>query len=179
MSQTKTQKIALQEANERSHERLCEDIRQALLSLMENMSYDEIRTTDIIKKASVSRSAFYRSYYLKGDVLNDIYSHINMEFYDSDPNNLFNNWEQIFRHIENNSRFYTLLVNNGLMGLVLDRLNQRMLRENHSEFILWNGMIYNVCLEWIKGGMKESSDEMMSTVKTALSSIAAKIIQNE
>ena len=131
------------------------------------------------KKAGVSRSAFYRSYYLKSDVLHDIYSHINMEFSEIDPVNLFSNWEQIFRHIESNSRFYTLLVNNGLMGLVLDRLNQRMLQEDYNEFILWNGMIYNVCLEWIKGGMKESSDEMMSTVKTALSSIAAKIIQNE
>ena len=102
-----------------------------------------------------------------------------MEFSEIDPVNLFSNWEQIFRHIESNSRFYTLLVNNGLMVLVLDRLNQRMLQEDYNEFILWNGMIYNVCLEWIKGGMKESSDEMMSTVKTALSSIAAKIIQNE
>lgn len=179
MSQTQTQKVALQKANASSHERLCEDIRQALLSLMKKMSYDEIRTTDIIKAAGVSRSAFYRNYYLKSDVLNDIYSRINLEFSGNDPDEIYGNWERIFRHIEHNASFYQLLVKNGLTGMVLDRINQRELREDYNEYLLWNGMIYNICLDWIKGGMDKSPEDMMVTVKTALTSIAKKIAESD
>ena len=131
MSQTQTQKVALQKANARSHERLCEDIRQALLSLMKKMSYDEIRTTDIIKAAGVSRSAFYRNYYLKSDVLNDIYSRINLEFSGNDPDEIYGNWERIFRHIEHNASVYQRIVMYGLTRMVLCWLRQRKLREDY------------------------------------------------
>lgn len=175
MRQTKNQKQALREANEKSHERLCETIRQALLALMDQMSYDEIRTTDIIKKAGVSRSAFYRSYYLKTDILNDIYTRISIDFEQYDPVDYFENWKRIFAHIEKNAHFYQLLMKNGLMGMALDHLNQRELREDYDEFVLWNGMIYNVCLLWVKDGMKKSPEEMMASIEAALSSIAGNI----
>lgn len=177
MRQTDKQKRALKEANEKRHERLCADIRHALLSLMDRMSYDEIRTTDIIKEAGVSRSAFYRSYYLKTDVLNDIYARIFIDFEQNNPADYFENWEKVFEHIEKNAHFYQLLMKNGLMGTALDQLNQMEPHENYDEFVLWNGMIYNVCLLWVKGGMIKSPSEMLSSIKMALLSIAGNVIE--
>ncbi len=63
--------------------------------------------------------------------------------------------------------------------MVLDRINQRELREDYNEYLLWNGMIYNICLDWIKGGMDKSPEDMMVTVKTALTSMAKKIAESD
>ncbi|MBQ7281295.1 MAG: hypothetical protein IJR16_00795 [Spirochaetales bacterium] len=42
---------------------------------------------------------------------------------------------------------------NGLTGFLLDDMNKSCSGLNESTFeqILWNGMIFNTCREWIKG----------------------------
>lgn len=170
------QKVALEESNKKSHERFCEDIRQALLELMETTEYDQIRNTDIIKKAGVSRSAFYRTYYQKSDILIDIIKDRTSDFNEHDTSDVYENWKYIFRHIESNKHFYQLLAKNNLTGFILDELNsQHLSEEDRIEYLLWNGMIYNTCLNWIKEGMKKSVDDMMDYIKNALSSIAQKV----
>lgn len=176
MQLTEKQKQALEESNKKSHERLCEDIRQALLILMEKTDYDKIRKTDIIKKANVSRSAFYRNYYLKKDILIDIIKRTTEDFEQHDTSDIYQNWEYIFRHIEAHAHLYKLLEKNGLMGFILDELNkQDVSEEDRFMHLLWNGMIYNICLEWVKNGMGKSVEEMMDRIKKALESIANKI----
>jgi len=176
MRLAESQKSALEESNKKSHERLCEDIRQALLDLMENTDYDLIRNTDIIKKAGVSRSAFYRTYYQKSDILLDIVKDRTSDFTDHDTTDVYQNWEYVFRHIESNKDFYKILEKNGLTGFILDELNsQSDPEEDCTEHLLWNGMIYNTCLNWIKHDMNKSVDDMLLHIKNALSSIAQKI----
>ena len=171
-----SQKAALEESNKKSHERFCEDIRQALLDLMETADYDQIKNTDIIKKAGVSRSAFYRTYYQKSDILIDIIQNRASDFTEHDTSDVYQNWEYIFRHIESNKHFYQLLVKNGLTGFILDQLNSQSIpEEDLIEQLLWNGMIYNTCVNWVKDGMKKSVDDMMDHIKNALSSIAQKV----
>ena len=65
---------------------------------------------------------------------------------------------------------------NGLTGFILDQLNsQSTPEEDRTEQLLWNGMIYNTCVNWVKDGMKKSVDDMMDHIKNALSSIAQKV----
>jgi len=74
MEINENQLSVLTENNRRSHERVRFYIQEALLLLMEEKDYDKIKITDIINKAGVSRSAFYRNYYWKKDILVDMCS---------------------------------------------------------------------------------------------------------
>lgn len=52
-----------------THELAKECIYTALLQLMEIKSYESITITDIVKRAGVSRMAYYRNYSSKDDIL--------------------------------------------------------------------------------------------------------------
>ena len=106
----KNQLSVLRENNRRSHERVRFYIQEALLLLMEEKDYDKIKITDIIKRAGVSRSAFYRSYYWKKDILVDMCTRLALE---EDrikaTDDVMKNWEYLFEHIKRHERFYTLM----------------------------------------------------------------------
>ena len=89
------------------------------------------------------------------------------------------NWEALFEHIKRHERFYALMKKNGLTGFLLDDMNKGCfgLDESTFESILWNGMIYNVCREWIKNGMKETPNEMTVFIKKQLGKLGAKLYE--
>ena len=66
---TDDQLIGLKIHNEKINRVTTESLRTALFSLMKNMDYRSIRITDICKKAGVSRTAFYRNFLSKDDLL--------------------------------------------------------------------------------------------------------------
>ena len=168
----------LRENNRRSHERVRFYIQEALLLLMEEKDYDKIKITDIIKRAGVSRSAFYRSYYWKKDILVDMCTRLALE---EDrikaTDDVMKNWEYLFEHIKRHERFYTLMEKNGLTEFLLDDMNKACfgLNEDTFEPILWNGMIYNTCREWIRNGMKETPSEMTGFIKRQLKRLEIKL----
>lgn len=176
MAQTERQRRALRESNERSRERAREDIREALLQLMEAGDYDAIRTTDIIRRAGVARSAFYRNYYTKRDVLDDALLVANADFDGAVPEDVLGNWRLVFEHIERHARLYRLLRKAGLTDIVLDNMNAREVPEGlRPEFLMWNGMIYNVALSWLDGGMRETANEMLGRVARTLAAMAGRM----
>ena len=178
MGVNETQLSVLEDNNRKSHERARLYIQEALLLLMEENDYEKIKITDIIKKSGVSRSAFYRNYYWKKDILVDMCSRISFE---DDKitvtNDVMKNWEALFEHIKRHERFYALMEKNGLTGFLLDDMNKGHfeLEESTFEHILQNGMIYNVCREWIKNGMKETPEEMTDFIKRQLRKLGAKL----
>ena len=178
MGVNETQLSVLEDNNRKSHERVRLYIQEALLLLMEENDYEKIKITDIIKKSGVSRSAFYRNYYWKKDILVDMCSRISFE---DDKiivtNDVMKNWEALFEHIKRHERFYALMEKNGLTGFLLDDMNKGHFELDESTFepILWNGMIYNVCREWIKSGMKETPQEMTDFIKRQLRKLGSKL----
>ena len=54
--------------------RMC--IGEAVFSLMDKKSYEEIRVSDIVKRAGVSRMTFYHYYEQKEDALADYFHEI-------------------------------------------------------------------------------------------------------
>lgn len=178
MEINENQLSVLTENNRRSHERVRFYIQEALLLLMEEKDYDKIKITDIINKADVSRSAFYRNYYWKKDILVDMCSRLAFE---EDrikaTDDVMKNWEFIFEHIKKHERFYSLMEKNSLTGFLLDDMNKACsgLGENTFELILWNGMIYNTCREWIRSGMKETPAEMTAFIERQLRRLGDKL----
>ena len=110
MGVNETQLSVLEDNNRKSHERARLYIQEALLLLMEENDYEKIKITDIIKKSGVSRSAFYRNYYWKKDILVDMCSRISLE---NDKiivtDDVMKNWEALFEHIKRHERFYALM----------------------------------------------------------------------
>lgn len=168
----------LEENNKKSRERTRFYIQEALLQLMEESDYDKIKVTDIINRASVSRSAFYRNYYWKKDILVDMCSRMVKE---DDKivvtNDIMENWKSLINHIKKHKKFYMLMEKHGLTGFLLDNMNKALngLEENTFENVLWNGMIYNVSREWIKTGLNESPDELIDITKRQLKNLGYKL----
>ena len=64
---------ALRLSNAESNRLTRECIESALLILMEDKDLEDISITSIIKRAGVSRSAYYRNYSSKEDILANVF----------------------------------------------------------------------------------------------------------
>ena len=58
--------------NEESNKLTKECLSMALIYLMNEMDFNKITITDIVKRAGVSRTAFYRNQSVKEDILKEI-----------------------------------------------------------------------------------------------------------
>ena len=55
-------------------------------------------------------------------------------------------------------------------------MNERIAHlETNFEHILWNGLIYNSLIEWVKSNTDESVDSAVERVKSALGTMAESI----
>ena len=75
MEENKTElekRNVLRLSNEESHKLTKECIQTALVDLMTKKPYEKITISEIITRSGVSRSAFYRNYSSKEDVINEI-----------------------------------------------------------------------------------------------------------
>lgn len=150
-----------------------ESIFTALMILMEKKSFEEISITELAKKAGVSRMSYYRNYHSKEDIINlyidDILDEYITKISDYEKHDRYNRKYLFIACLKNNERLLKNLVNSGLTYLILDRLN-RLINEDLlspclPEFDLQNvrfavGGLYNVIIEWFKGGMSQSMKEL-------------------
>ena len=148
---------ALERYNTELHEATREAIKDAMMLLAQEKSYDSITVTEIIHKAGVSRSAFYKNYKSKQSVLIDILDSLLDEgikllsyttSYREKVIVLYNTF------LANKGKFQ-LLLNAGLEGEILKRVNEKtvlstMPVKNRIYNLLWNGALYNFFIEWIK-----------------------------
>ncbi len=75
MEQERLKKIKqdnLRKANQESHVLTVDSIQDAMIVLVNAKSFESISISDICQKAGVSRTAFYRNYDTKEDVLRSI-----------------------------------------------------------------------------------------------------------
>lgn len=174
MGKTQRQIDALRESNRRASEQTRENIRQALLLLMLREDYDAITLTDIIKKSGVSRSAFYRHFYTKREILIDCYRAMAADE-PAGTDDIANNWRRLFGFIARNADALRLFDRAGQIGLVLEQINESAAGPDAFEQRLWNGMIFNVGVIWLRGGMRESAEDMLDQTMAALRTIGAQI----
>ncbi len=74
MNENELQKLAVSRLSAKESNKITKEcICTAFLILLENKSIEEISITELVKRAGVSRSSFYRNYKSK-DVFNDIFN---------------------------------------------------------------------------------------------------------
>lgn len=155
-----------------------ESIFTALMILMERKSFSEIKITEIVNKAGVSRMSYYRNYNSKEDIINIYLDEMFEEYME-----IISNYEKYDRYhrkywfiacFKNNERLIRNLVNSGLTFLVLERINKFVdevielppneknhLPETDQQNMRFAvGGLFNVIIEWFNGGMSESLEEM-------------------
>ncbi len=151
-----------------------ECIVTALVELMKVKDYNAITITDIAKKSGMSRMTYYRNYKSKDDIIiqyvNDIAANIHELIAGSGvSNDNFAYFKILFESLGVISDIAIVAYNAHMGDLILDAINKNMLltfppsnRDNDKIYKrhYYAGAVYNILIEWLKSGKKESVDHM-------------------
>lgn len=168
------QNDGLRLSNAQSNKITKESIESAILLLMKERDFKDISISDIVKRAGVSRTAYYRNYKSKEDILNKyletvvkaITNEMDFTTYSEDRIGF---WYSIFSKVRDHSEIYLILHRAGFEGIILSNINNLLLAGISSDNInskdkydvyFWAGAVYNILTEWITSGMKETDKEM-------------------
>lgn len=140
---------------------------------MNNKEFNDIFITDIVNRAGVSRTAYYRNYTSKEDILT---THLEtvvktitgvMESHGSEDN--FKFWHSLFSQVRIYADIYLILLKEDFRGVILSSINKIlkeriptdfMTKEKKYDVLFWCGAVYNILTEWLTSGMEESEEEM-------------------
>ncbi|WP_080844831.1 TetR/AcrR family transcriptional regulator [Cytobacillus gottheilii] len=149
-----------------------ECIESALVLLMKEQEFHKISITDIVRRAGVSRTAYYRNYSSKEDILNSMLQEVvdqtvkAMSLHDpvKEP---FEFWYAMFQCIRPYSETFQLLLKANFGESILHQINRRVEEDIAEEDILgrysaalWNGAAYSILTKWIESDMLQSDEEM-------------------
>ena len=168
--ENKTEYLKL--SNMESNKITKESIQVALISLMANKKLENITITEIVKKAGVSRTSFYRNYKDKEDVLLDFYENLlntiieitNRDKYKNDWYLFFLDLFKYSRKEEKNLKVLIKanLLNSNIINIekIINNSFNPNSREMSYKILAINASVYVIFLEWIMSGMKESNEFM-------------------
>lgn len=174
------------------------NLYEALLTLMEEKTFEEIKVSDICSKALINRSTFYAhfddKYTLLSDLIKDLKTNLKEELL---KNKNISNSKQYYMaviellldHMEEKRKIYTSIMihnkNSIAMDMIYDTLNEdiskRIEEEGNkkynnipSDFIakFYLGAIFNVGMEWIKNTEKYTREDIIEYLKCLIPEIA-------
>jgi AcrR family transcriptional regulator len=159
-------------SNEESNHITRSCIESAMLILLKDECFHKITITDIVKRAGVSRTAYYRNYTSKDDILRQMMRGLTDTFMADfklfiPVKNSYDSWNHLFRSVEQHADFFIILLNANLGDIILEEIHQKVvshLEENRMfetfSAFFWIGAIYNVAAVWLRNGMQQSVEEM-------------------
>jgi AcrR family transcriptional regulator len=162
-------------SNMESNKLTRECIESALIILMSEKEYSKITISELVSKAGVSRTAYYRNYASKEDILKtflrDIISDVTtaMEQF-SYVTELEPYWRTLFSTMKNHTKTFNVLINAGLGNVILEEITSHMVSsadckdiKTKYEMIFWSGAIYNILTNWSKNDLNLTENEMVET----------------
>ena len=159
-------------------------LKNALLSLLEEKSFEEIKVMEICEKAYVHKTTFYNHFEDKYDLLNyvikEIQKTISTKFHDTDNivDYYLNIAKEYIKNIKSNSNFYkaalsfnqnslsTNMIFNILVKDVKNKVSkfEKEIPANYVAIFYVSAVLY-VISEWVLTGMKESEEELINFIK--------------
>lgn len=169
MGHTASQLEALRKSNLESNTITRESVQEALFYLMNTTDYDDIRITDIIKKAGISRSAFYRNFKSKDDILKDYIGDFSELTFHSFSRDVRENWRTYLTAIKENKTKLEILIKAKREQLLLDKLNELVDYSSGTDFskAIPHGYIFNITIYWVKCGLPGEIDEVTEMIMQA------------
>lgn len=158
--------------NQESNRLTKECLTLALIYLMNEKPYDKITITELVKRSGVSRTAFYRNYSSKDDILSELGKEVtsilcgileNPEY----NNDLYGMFLECFNAIRDNHEIIELMISADIPfntvftnGSVISyRYPADSPLESYCR-IAAESALYAMIISWLKGGMSETADEM-------------------
>ena len=163
-TENRTKRLSNKESNRLTKE--CLQI--ALMKLMAEKPFEQISVTEITKRAGVSRTAYYRNYSTKEEILEEACREIleedrrSLERFKGD----WKNWYLYFfnymrRHADKVQA--ALVVKNPITSYdILNEMYPQDSKFGYYANIARQGAFYAILFDWIEHGMKESDEEMAS-----------------
>ena len=144
-------------------------IKSALLRLLEHEKYENISMTDIIRKSGVSRMGVYNNYKSKDEIMIDLYQKPLDTFFFSLDISIDSNLEWLLQTAYQHKKAIRTLIDAGLSYIILDMMNARFQNASRSFYItIWNGLLYNSVIEWVRNDTDESAESAIERMKNAL-----------
>ncbi len=166
------QKQALKLSNDELYHITKESLQTALLQLMKMKNFEDITITELVKKSGVSRTAFYRHYNTKEDIVREM-TH---EFLDglegllSNPfllHNLYELFLELFNYITKYKDVFEILDKSHYPKQLyhqsmsfLDRIIKTKNSREYYYIVGIEGAITKILFHWFNNGMKETPEEM-------------------
>jgi AcrR family transcriptional regulator len=151
--------------------RMC--IGESIIALMHETPYDDIKISDVARKAGVSRMTFYQYYATKEEALSDYLDEIVEEYIETEGGNIkthtlaYDNVLRALKFFDRYSDFFLSLVDARRHSFVMDAVNdyvaQYLMPENpRSRYELYYhaGALFNVFLQWELTGKQEPVEEI-------------------
>lgn len=161
------------ETNRLTREAIC----TALVMLIREQPFEKITVTDIVKRAGVSRTAYYSNYSSKQDILTELVDSLILEInqdllpYTNEQNGKAKEPEKfitiLFQVLSKQRDIYQTLIDASFQHIILDRLTDTMQSNitDKSEENLYRayfnaGALYNIFTKWMQSGSATPIDEM-------------------
>lgn len=148
-----------------------EAIVLALVELMKERNISKISIKDIVERAGVGRSSFYRNFNSKEEILLLYIDHLfdaTKADHPFDDDNLREYMVSHFKLVKKNKDLFVALQRNGLLHLLYHRtyLNVKQsvafydLYRNSYQAAFFSGAGVSVLIQWIEGGFRESEEDL-------------------
>ena len=173
MNQTEmNRRNALRLSNEESNRLTRECIEAALIILMKENDYQSISITDIIRKAGVSRSAYYRNYSSKEDILTNLFNRaaetiVNALSMELVTQNMVRSYCILFEKVQEIKELFEIIRMAGMVDKFEMAVNDKYLQaidanspEAYYRVLSWIGSIFNIIFGWIRHGYRETPKQM-------------------
>ena len=168
-------------SNEESNRLTRECIEAALILLMKDTDFHSISITDIIRKAGVSRSAYYRNYNSKEDILTNIFHRAAEAIVEalSEPmtqQNMFRCYHALFTKVYGGKVMFEIIEKAGMVYTFQSAINEKYLSfisdqsiEQHYRVLSWIGSVFNIIFGWVSRNYAESPERMAEVCCALLS----------
>lgn len=150
-------------------------ITDALLSLLEDNSINDISVSGLCEYAGVGRVSFYRNFESKEDILTmhikELFSEWKDEYEKGSDKSLSKLVSLIFMHLEKHKDFYSLLSKRHLIYLIKDvildicgpKADHSQIEAYTTAFVAYS--LYGWIEVWFQRGMQDSAEEIVSLFK--------------
>lgn len=147
---------SLKKANDDYRKLIRESIQTALFQLLNKKEFSKIKITEVIERAGVSRSAFYRNFSNLDEVISEELKRVCKNIFEKGEQIISTNWTAMLTKIDEHKETFKILISAGLESKILDNLNNFFKNYSLKEktfFYSMNGIIYNFICEWCKGNL--------------------------
>lgn len=162
----------LRKSNQESNQLTKESIETALLQLLEKKELTKISVSELVRRAGVSRAAFYRNYNSKEEILESVFRRTiqkimtQLSQYDV-KTDLYLVWVHLFREAKKEAKIIQLALDYHLEKIFIQAM-QDFLEKYHGKsrgvasylHSFWSSAIVSVLLKWVKEGMRVPAEKI-------------------